>query len=272
MSVFIDNTLLTLADPVALAALLVPAADTTKARIRGLISTVHDFSFGRLHDVQNVTVTAIERGRPLFPVSRTRGRWLQTIPGHVNTDVLYEETDVRDPVWIDLNAHVSLSLVLEWDPGALESVLTKHIENVTSLADFQSRFRFLDLAAFLQAHDITTVEELREAYQYLLTEVKLKPLAPFNPADPANRHAVTLEVAIMIRDALSVADLLREVKLLRARADRALAFPRGVNASDVLAPLAPLVVLPASVLTAALTETKVQAFFAPEQISVAFQP
>jgi hypothetical protein len=32
------------------------------------------------------------------------------------------------------------------------------------------------------------VEELRRAYRYLLTEVKLRPSAEFDPADPANQR------------------------------------------------------------------------------------
>ena len=44
-------------------------------------------------------------------------------------------------------------------------------------------------------HHITTVEELKAAYHYLLGEIKLKDLPPFDPTAPANQHRFELNLA-----------------------------------------------------------------------------
>jgi hypothetical protein len=272
MSAFIDKTLVALSDPVALANFVAPSTDLSRQRIRALLRAVYDFPFGVVHDVRDVQVSSLERIRPLFFPERTHGQWQRTIPTQASTHVSYETTDLEHPVWIDLSATVRLTLVIELDQGDVQSTLLKELDGITSLADFQSRFRFLDLGEFLARHRIATVEELREAYRYLLAEIRLKPTGPFNPVDPANQHQYTLDVAVLIRDDLDVPLVLREVKLVRLAAERSLTYPRQAKAADVRTPFAPLVVLPTSALTGRpFNEAAIHAFFAAEGIEIVFQ-
>lgn len=266
MTAFMDRTLIDLAVPANLAALL-----NVPARLSGLLAAVYDFPFGRVHDIKNLRVVAVERARPLFMPERTLGKWLRTLPSHEHTDIQYETVKLDNPVWIDLNASVMMDLILELDPGEIESVVTKGIDDIVSLEDFRSRFRFLDLDDFLARHRISTVEELREASHYLLTEIHVKAPAAFDPDDPANSHAYCLDVGLLIRDTLDIAEILREVKITRLVAERSLAFQHQAAAFDVLTPIALLLVFPAVALTDDLTEETVRAFFAAEKIQVVFR-
>lgn len=273
MSDFVDKTLIALADAAQLAALLAPAADIAQLRIKALLAAVYEFPFGILHEVRDVQIRSIVRERPMFPPAREHGTWTGTIPQHTSTDVVSETVSLDHPVWIDLSVSASMTLVLELDPGEIQSMLFKQIEGITSLADFQSRFRFLDLTLFLEKHNISTVEELRDAYQYLLAEIRLKAPGPFNPADPANQHPHTLEVALLVRDNLDVALVLRDVKLIRLAAERSLAYRRETDAAEIKTPVAPFVIFPSSSLTGKpFNAAAVRSFFAAERIEVLFQP
>jgi hypothetical protein len=55
------------------------------------------------------------------------------------------------------------------DEGKVATILTRDLW--FTLAEFRNNFRFIDLDAFMAKHSISTVEELRAAYQYLLTEI-----------------------------------------------------------------------------------------------------
>jgi hypothetical protein len=215
LGIFLDRLLVQLSDPAALTALLVPAGDANHDRLRSLINAVYELPSATLHDVLNVQVVSTELERPLFPPGQTSGTWTQTTPSYQRTDVSYQSQDGLHPTWIDIVAGISLDLVLEVDPGQIATVLTRNIENITSLDDFRSRFQFFDLDAFMAKHQLTTVEELRDAFDYLLAEIRLQAVTPFNPADPGNRHRYTLQIAIFIRETLDLASALRDAKLAR---------------------------------------------------------
>ena len=131
---------------------------------------------------------------------RSTSRWQQHQPSFQLADLRGTFSRAGARCWADLYATVRLDLVAEVDPGGIESAVTSSIGNITSLADFQSRFRFLDLDDFLARMRISTVEELRESAEYVLTEVRLRQLPPFDPTDPANTRSVTLDVAVAVLD------------------------------------------------------------------------
>jgi hypothetical protein len=245
MSTFVDQLLLQFSDPAQLAQLLAPAADTTHQRTRALLSAMYDFpDSSTIHEVQSVDVRAIEVQRPLLPPGYTRGTWTQTIPSHTRTDVVYETKDGLEPVWLDVSAEVSLVLVLEMDPGQVESITTRALADFNTLDEFRDQFRFIDLDAFMAEHDITTVEELRERYHYLLTEVRLRAPGPFDPNDPANAQRYTLNVAILIRETIDVQAALRDAKLARLALEDGLTYRHEVDTVEVRTPYAPVVVFP----------------------------
>jgi hypothetical protein len=166
---------------------------------------------------------------------------------------------------------VGLTLVLEVDSGAIASITDYEVANFQTLADFQKQFRYIDLNAFMAKHNITTVDELRERYQYLRSEIQLSSLATFDPNDPANQHSYTLNIAIFIRDAIDVAATLRDAKLARHAIEQALAYQREVDVSEVQTPYAPFVIFSQAALNGLpFNASALQTFFAAEGILAVF--
>jgi len=271
VGIFLDRLLVRLSNPAELTALLAPAGDANHNRLRALINAAYDLPFATLHDLLNLQVLGTESQRPLFPPGRTSGTWTQTTPTYQRTDVSYQSQDGLQPTWIDMVANISLDLVLEVDPGQIETILTENIENITSLDDFRSRFRFFDLDAFMAKHQLNSVEELRDAFDYILMEIRGQALPPFNPADPANRHRYTLPIAIFIRETLDLAGALRDAKLARTAAERALTYHHIVDVAEVRTPLAPLVIFPGPLPDGGpFSEAQLQDFFGLEKILALF--
>jgi hypothetical protein len=203
----------------------------------------------------------------LLPTHHTQGTWTQTIPSYVRTDVIYEDLDRPEPIWIDIAAEVGLTLLLEVDSGAIASITDYEVANFQTLADFQKQFRYIDLNAFMAKYNITTVDELRERYQYLRSELQLSPLATFDPNDPANQHSYTLNIAIFIRDVIDVATTLRDAKLARHAIEQALAYQREVDVAEVQTPYAPFVIFSQAALNGLpFNASALQTFFAAEGI------
>ncbi len=272
MSLFVDQLLLQLSDPAQLIQLLAPATDMNHARLITLLRAVYDFQFATIQGVVgDPKVLQVEPERLLLTTHRTQGTWTQTIPSYGRTDVLYEGSDKLEPIWLDLTAEVGLTLLLEVDTGAVESILIQPIEGFKTLDEFKAYFHFIDLQAFMAEHGITTVEELREYAQYLITQIQLQQPPQFDPNDPANLHSYTLNVAVLIRDTIDVAAVLHDIKLARAVTERVLAYRREFDGNEVLAPYAPVVIFPKAALTGLpFTDTTLQSFFENQGVLVLF--
>jgi hypothetical protein len=274
VSDFADRMMIGLADPAGLRDLLAPAADATHDRIRRLLAAQYALPSAVVHDVVDVTVLDTEAQRPLFLPRRHSAVWTTTQPGYARTDVLADGVDLRAPYWLDLTARLAVTVVLEVDPGQVESITVTEIEDVDSLAGFRARFDYLDLDAFLARHRISTVEQLREAFRYLLAEVRLAPAPPFDPADPAHRRRFELRLAVLVRDGGDLVGVVRDARLVRELAGRVLPVrpaPAGVGPEvEVLAPYAPVVVLPTGSLPAGITEAGADSFFRAQDVLAVF--
>lgn len=271
MSAFVDKVMLDLSDPAKLRELVSPATDTTHQRVRQLFATVYALPFATLHDVLEVSVLDSDLQRPLFPPRRLAGTWTQTTPSYTRTDVLYEGQDGFVPQWVDVSARLALTVVLEVDAGEVESVRLNDLGTFSTLAEFRAKFRFFDLDAFMAEHGITTVEELKRAYRYLLGEVKLKAVPPFDPNDQANRRRFELNLAVLIRDDIDLAGCLRDARLAREAVERTLPYRREVGEAEVETPYAPVLVLPeAAVAATGSTEDALEAFFAAQEVLAVF--
>jgi hypothetical protein len=224
-----------------------------------------------IHQVTKVDVLTSECQRPLFLPRRTAGTWTQTTPSHVRTDVLYEGSDGLGAEWLDLAARLSVTLVLRIDPGEVDAIRFTEPADFTTLAEFQEQFRSFDLAAFMAEHRISTVEELKRAYRYLLGGIQLRAPGPFDPTDPANQRRFDLPLAVFIRDGIDLSDCLRAVRLAREAGERTLPYQRGTGERESRSPFAVLLVLPAAaVAAAAFTEADLTAFFAAQDAVVVF--
>ncbi|MET8507965.1 hypothetical protein ABZV60_25420 [Streptomyces sp. NPDC004787] len=216
MGVIQDRAVARLADKAELAHVLTP-------RARLLVEQTHELEHERIDSVTELRVRSITPQAPLFPLNSRRGNWSQVVPSLTRSDFIWEGEAVK-PVWADVLAELEVDLVAETDPGGLDSLVVKAVDAYTTLDEFRSQFRFLDLDAFMRSHGLTTVEDLRESGDYLRTEVKLRPPPAFDPADPRNRRTVTLETAVVVGDPADVAGALRAARLVAAAArDRPLA-------------------------------------------------
>lgn len=270
MSTFVDRQLVRLRDPAQLAELVDPPGDTGHARIRALLAAMYTMDFADVRAVSDVRVRRAEFQRPVFVPRRTAGTWFRTTPVYTRTELALERHDPLAPIWVDVSAEIDLSLLLEIGGGEVESIVTREITGVTSLEDFRSRFRFLDLDAFLRQHGITTVEELREAAHYLRTEIHLRARGPFDPNDPANLHHYELRLAILIRDTLDLATALRDAKLTRSAVENAI-VTKDPEHAEIRTPYAPVLLLPSAVVPGApLTQTALESFFAAEGVLALF--
>lgn len=271
MSAFVDAVMLRLSDPANLQELVAPAADATHHRIRALFAAAYALPFATLHDVLRVEVLATEFQRPLSPPRRLAGTWTQTIPSHARTDILYEGQDGLTPEWLDVTAQLAITVVLEVDAGEVESVQIRDLGGFSTLGEFKAKFRYFDLDAFMAEHRITTVEELQRAYRYLLGQIKLKDLPPFDPASPANQRRFVLNLAVLIRDGIDLSVCLRDVQLVREAAERSLAYRREAGEAEVRAPYAPVLVLPENAVAATgFTEAALAGFFASQDVLAVF--
>jgi voltage-gated potassium channel Kch len=272
MSAFVDKVLLQLRDPAKVKALLAPQGDATFAAIKALFAAMYDLPAATLHSVKSIEVLSSELERPIFVPERRTGTWTRTIPEHQRTDVVYEGTNGMTPHWVDVVTAVRATVVLDADPGEVDTITAESIDDFTSIAQFQAKFRFIDIAAFMAEHDLTTVADLKRHAHYLLAEVKLKAPPPFAPGDAANERRFDLQLAILIRDTVDLAAALREAKLTLALLDHALAFPREVEEAEVRAPLAPIVIFPDNALPAGTTAAEVKTFFAGERVLALLTP
>jgi hypothetical protein len=272
VSAFVDKVLLELRDPVKVEALVAPAADTTFETIKALFGAVYALPSASLDSVKAVEVLGSEFERPIFVPERRTGTWTKTIPEHERTDVVYEGTNGMKPQWVDVVSDLRATVVLDADPGLVDTVTAKAIDDFTTLAQFKAKFHFFDLDAFMAEHGITTVAELKRLAHYLLAEVKLKAPPPFVPGDPANERRFDLQLAILIRDTVDVAAALRDAKLTVASLNVALAFRPEVHEAEVRMPCAPVLVFPDDALPAGITAAQLKAFFAGERVLVVLTP
>lgn len=271
MSVFVDKLLLQLSDPMQIVQLLAPAADTNHTRLLTLLNAVYDFQFATIHDVRSVTVQQTEFQKLLLTTHRTQGTWMQSIPSYMRTDVFYESSDKLEPLWLDVFAEVSLTLLLEIDSGQVESITAHALEKFNTLDEFKAYFVFIDLPAFLAEHGIETVEELKEHGHYLLTEIRLRQPPVFDPNDPANLYRYSLKLATFIRDTIDLATMLHDIKLARAVVDRIQVYHKEYNGNEILAPYAPTIIFPRDALTGSpFKEDQLQKFFASQGILALF--
>ncbi|ATL67462.1 hypothetical protein [Nocardia terpenica] len=271
MSQLVDTTLLRLATTAGIHDLVFPASDTGRTRIRTLLSAVYQLPYAAVHDVTAVDVLDTACARPLFPLVRRTGNWTQTMPGHIRTDVDLVGSDGAAPHWIDITADLSATVVLEMDPGELASLRVGDLGDFATLDEFRAKFHYFDLDAFLRDHHLSTVDDLRRAFRYLLAEVRLKPAPAFDPTDPANTRRLPVRIAVLIRDAIDVTGALRDVRQVLGALDPVVDEHTDADFAEVVAPLAPAVVFPAAAVAGSgLTQDQLTAFFASQNVLAVF--
>jgi len=272
MTVFRDRALLALSDPSALDALLSPAGDSGDQRLRTMLAAAYDLSAARVDSISGAQVRQVSLQQPLFPTGRHEGVWSQLVPSYTRTELTLTGPAPTGPVWIDLLAGVDVTVVTEVDPGGAESVLSRAFDDFATLDEFRSRFTFFDLDAFLSEHRISTVEELRDAFDYVVTEIRLRTPPAFDPDDPANTHTLPITLAAVIVDPFDLAAGLRYTRLVREAA-RALAGPAPAQLPvEVAETYATAVVFAADGLSDGLAAADIERLYAAQGVLSLFLP
>ena len=267
MSAFVDQLLVRFSDPAQLLLLLDPVADTTHERLKALLQAAYVFDFATLHAARDASVLNSEFERPILNLLRNHETRTQSVPSYTREDIIGEAFDPEPSVWLDISAQVSLTAVLEIDNAEVASIVTREITGFNTLADFESRFQFIDSAALFADLGVANFAELKERYHHFLTEVQLQPLPAFNPADPANARRLTLGVAILIRDTLDVAEVLREAKTARQTMESSLTYRRNERGVDVKTPYAVMLIFPQAIVAGLpFSLTDLQRLLAAEDI------
>jgi hypothetical protein len=240
-----DRALLRLSDPARLGALL-SAGDPDRLRVRTMLAATYDLAAVRIEAVRDVEVASVELAHPLFPVSRRSGVWTQLVPAYTRSELTLDVPVPTDPVWVDLLVRLTVTVVTEVDPAGAEAVLARAFDDFDSLDEFRERFSFFDLDGFLAAHRISTVAELRDAFDYLVADVQLRRPTEFDPADPANTQRLGVTLAAVAVEPLDLAAGLRAARLVRTAAGSLTGTAPAGGPIEATAPYATAVLFPAA--------------------------
>ncbi|MBU2670207.1 hypothetical protein KOI35_42575 [Actinoplanes bogorensis] len=259
MSAFGDALMRKLHAPGGVEDLLFPAGAVRLARVRQLLGLLHSLPAAIVHDVVKLEATGLVFQRPLFRARRMIGTRVRTQPDHAHTDVRLDERDGGGPPeWIDLSVRLHVTVVLELDSAAVESIALGDVGEYDTLEEFRGKFRYLDLDGYLARHHVTTVDELKRSYRHLLGDIRLAAPPAFDPADPANQVSRTLDLAVLARDDADLTGALRQARLVADLAERAIAYPHETNAA-----LAPVLVFPDTV---GIPDEELAAFFSDQDV------
>ncbi len=204
MGVVQDRALSQLADPRALAGLLTPHAQF-------LIEQSYELEHERIDSVKDLRVTTARIAHLLLSPRIHQGSWSQILPSPTRSDFRWE-ADSSAPEWIDVLAELEIDVVAQTDPGGLESLVVRALDDFSTLDEFRAQFRYLDVDAFMAAHGLTTVEDLREAGEYLRMEARLRRPPEFDPTHPANSRTVPVTAAVLLGDVDDVLGVLRAAR------------------------------------------------------------
>src|SRR6476469_762227 len=259
MTAFGDHALRVLSDPAALGGLLRPAGDAG-GRVRTMLGATYDLTAARIDRVVGVRARNVALERPLYPVGRQDGTWSRLVPAPA------------DPLWVDLLAGLDVTVVAEVDPSGAEAVLSRAFDDFATLDDFRARFAFFGLDAFLDEHRIGTVEELRHAFDHVVTEIRLRTPARCDPDDPANTHTLPVTLAAVIVDPFGLTTGLRATRLVREAARAAVGPAPTCIPTEATAAYATAVVAAADGLPGGLAAAEVERLYASGGVLPLFRP
>jgi hypothetical protein len=267
MSAFVDALLVRLSTHEGLQDLIAPADDTGQLRLRALFAQVYDLPFAAVHSLR-ADVAGIGCQRPLFLTERRGGSWLQNVPTQHSGDFKLEGSHLRQPLWIDVFAELLVTAELLVDGGELASVRIADLGGFDTVEEFRALVPDIDVDAFFARHGISTVEELRQRFRF--TDAAMR-FAPAPSADPQNltSQQFPLTLALLIRDTIDLAAVLRDVQLVRLAAEQVGGYPvqplaerRTANAHAVVFP---------AVAGNGLDQEQVKDFLASQHVLASFE-
>ncbi|SDD71715.1 hypothetical protein [Rhodococcus tukisamuensis] len=123
----------------------------------------------------------------------------------------------------------------------------------------------------MAAHHLSTVEDLRDAFDYLVAEIRLRQPPPFDPNDPANVHTLHVTLAMIAIDPLDLTESLRAARLVSRAAQGIVAKPPTSIPVEVIAPYSIAVIFSQAALTGSgFTAAMVRDLFAQVGVMTLF--
>ena len=158
--------------------------------------------------------------------------------------------------WVDVFLNVSLHGQVALLEAPLERItaigLEQKLGGFASLDDLKNKLAGIYgpsvVTAFFQRIPVASIEDFRKLSPQFL-EFESKPLAPFDPGDPASSRTFPLNVCVLIRETLAFREALQLAKLCRSILENEEDHVDSVGGADVITPYAFVVIFPTVGLT-----------------------
>lgn len=270
MSKFADALMLKYMATTQLDALLLPPSDPNRLRIRQLLQNVYEMRFLTVRDVEDVKVLSKHYQVELPHLADVRASLERILPDSQRSFATATAPLARSD-WMGMELETRISVKVELTAGALQRVETEDLSDVSSIADLQSRFQFVDVPLLMTTAGVSTLDELRAVFPHQVRMLFAQPPA-YDPNDPAARRAYRLTICALFLPTLEVEEALRQVKLCRRLAVALRPHVDAVDGVEVRAPGAWMAIFPSATLTpAGPSEAAVRSVFAAEGIVAAFE-
>jgi hypothetical protein len=251
--------------------LLVPAGDSTRARMQQLLGGVYEMRDLTVREVVSVKVDGRQFQAPLVEQPEIRGSWERIHPQSERTLASFATSAFARVTWIGMALDALVEVRVEVTEAALEKVESEDLSDVTSIADLQARFLFVDVNDLMAKSGVTTLQQLKSEFPRLF-RLRFAQPPQYNPADPATLRKYRLRVCALFSEDLDLEKMLQTVKAARRASEAAYPHVSDFEGGDLRAGSAWIVVFPTSALTATSPlATEVTALFAADGIVAAFE-
>ncbi|MGW4699119.1 hypothetical protein [Streptomyces sp. NPDC004285] len=217
---FTDGLMLRYLRPENVAALLLPAADPERERVRSLLVSVYDPACLDIRSVESVRVDRTEFQTAVHATVAVHGSWDKSIPATEQARATVEIPATPPVHWIDMS---------------LETVVTVKAAPVGSLLSSVEADAWAAAGAAARA----THDAFERAYR-----LQYEDPPPFDPSAPA--RSLPLRVSTLIFDRLDPVGALRRLSQAKRAVDLASPRPEAHDGGALLASSAWLAVFPAT--------------------------
>lgn len=216
---FTDGLMLRYLRPANVKALLLPATDPERERLRSLFASVYDPSFLDVRTVESVDVVRTEFQSAVHASLSLHGSWDKSIPTTEQARATVEIPATPQVHWIDMSLETVVAVKAAPAGGLLASA---------------------DAEAWAAAGGAGAPQgEFERPYQ-----LQYEDPPPFDPAAPARR--LPLRVSTLFFDRLDLVDALRRLSQAKRAVDAASPQPEVHDGGTMLASSAWLAVFPAT--------------------------
>jgi hypothetical protein len=270
MSEFIDKLMVKYMTPANVKAVLMPAADPNGLLVQALLKSVYDTPYFAIREVDAIDILSQQFQVPIGDPIEVQGTFERVTPQAERIFASFTAPRLRPATWAGMELALNVTTKVEVTLGSLQTITSEDLSEVATLADFQAKFDFIDLADFMAKTRVATLQELKAEFPRLLKLQYAQPPA-YNPADPQVVKAFRLPLCVLLADAIDLVTTLREVKSARLAAEASRPHLDRSNGNDILMGSAWMVVFPSAAIGATTpSAAAIASLFAAEGFVAAF--